>query len=39
MLRDSSEGSATTYTNTFSAKNLGTVAQAPQLVVTYVTVP
>jgi len=39
MLRDSSEGSATTYTNTFAAKNLGTLAQAPQLVVTYVTVP
>jgi hypothetical protein len=39
MLRDSVEGSATARTNTFSAKNLGTLAQAPQLVVTYVTLP
>lgn len=39
MLRDDVEGSATTRTATFSSKNLGTVAQAPQLVVTYVTVP
>lgn len=39
MLRDSAEGSGTAFTNTFSAKNLGTLAQAPQLVVTYVSVP
>ncbi len=39
MLRDDVEGSTTTYTQTFSAKNLGTLAQAPQLIVTYVTVP
>lgn len=39
MLRDDVEGSATTRTATFSAKELGTVAQEPQLVVTYVTVP
>lgn len=39
MLRDDVEGSATSYTATFSAKELGTPAQAPQLVVTYVTVP
>jgi len=39
MLRDDAEGSATTYTSTYSAKELGTVAQAPQLVVTYVAVP
>ena len=39
MIRDDAEGSATAYTATFSAKELGTVAQAPQLVVTYVTVP
>lgn len=39
MLRDDVEGSATTYTQTYSAKNLGTAAQAPQLVITYVTVP
>lgn len=39
MLRDDVEGSATTRTMTFSAKNLGTVAQAPQLVITYVTAP
>ena len=39
MLRDDVEGSATTRTSTFSAKELGTVAQAPQLVVTYVSVP
>jgi hypothetical protein len=35
MLRDDVEGSATTRTSTFSAKNLGTLAQAPQLVITY----
>jgi hypothetical protein len=39
MLRDDVEGSATTYTQTYSAKNLGTAAQAPQVVITYVTVP
>jgi hypothetical protein len=39
MIRDDVEGSATTRTATFSAKELGTVAQEPQLVVTYVTVP
>jgi hypothetical protein len=39
MIRDDSEGSSTTRTTTFSAKNLGTLAQAPQLVVTYVTAP
>ena len=39
MLRDDVENSATAYTLTFSAKNLGTLAQAPQLIVTYVTVP
>ena len=38
MLRDDVEGSATAYTNTESAKDLGTLAQAPQLIVTYVTV-
>jgi large repetitive protein len=39
MIRDDTEGSATTRTSTFSAKELGTVAQEPQLVVTYVLVP
>lgn len=39
MIRDDAEGSATTRTATFSAKELGTVAQKPQLVITYVTVP
>jgi hypothetical protein len=39
MIRDDVEGSLTTRTATFSAKELGTVAQGPQLVVTYVTVP
>ena len=39
MLRDHVENSATAYTLTFSAKNLGTLAQAPQLIVTYVAVP
>ena len=39
MIRDDTEGSATTRTSTFAAKELGTVAQEPQLVVTYVTVP
>jgi hypothetical protein len=39
MLRDDVEGSATTYTQTYAAKDLGTAAQAPQLVITYVAVP
>jgi hypothetical protein len=39
MIRDDTEGSATTRTATFAAKQLGTLAQEPQLVVTYVTVP
>jgi hypothetical protein len=37
MLRDDVEASATTRTSTFSAKDLGTLAQAPQLVITYTT--
>lgn len=39
MIRDDTEGSATTRTATFTAKELGTIAQEPQLVITYVTVP
>ena len=39
MLRDDVEGSATARTTTFSAKNLGTASQGPQLVITYVAVP
>jgi hypothetical protein len=39
MLRDDVEGSSTAFTQTTSAKDLGTLAQAPQLVVTYVLVP
>lgn len=39
MIRDDSESSGTARTVTFSAKNLATLAQAPQLVVTYVTTP
>jgi hypothetical protein len=39
MLRDDVEGSATLRTQTYAAKNLGTAGQAPQLVITYVTVP
>ncbi|MBA3688165.1 MAG: DNRLRE domain-containing protein [Chloroflexi bacterium] len=39
MIRDDTEGSATTRTATFTAKELGTVAQEPQLVITYVRVP
>ena len=39
MIRDDTESSATARTVTFSAKDLGTLAQAPQLVVTYVTTP
>lgn len=38
MIRDDTEGSATTRTATFAAKELGTIVQEPQLVVTYVTV-
>jgi hypothetical protein len=39
MIRDDTEGSATVRTTTFSAKELGTLAQAPQLVITWVAVP
>ena len=39
MLRDDVEGSTTVRTQTSSAKNLGILAQAPQLIVTYVAVP
>jgi len=39
MLRDDAENSGTTRTITFSTKELATLAQAPQLVVTYVNVP
>lgn len=39
MLRDDSESSATTYAETFAAKDLGTLGEAPQLVVSYVQVP
>jgi xanthosine utilization system XapX-like protein len=39
MIRDDTEGSATTRTATFAAKELGTIAQEPQLVITYVRVP
>jgi xanthosine utilization system XapX-like protein len=39
MIRDDAEGSATTRTASFSAKELATFAQEPQLVITYVTVP
>jgi hypothetical protein len=39
MIRDDTEGSSPTRTATFTAKELGTVAQEPQLVITYVTVP
>ena len=38
MIRDDTEGSATTRTTTLSAKELGTVPQEPQLVITYVRV-
>ncbi len=38
MLRDDVEASATARTTTFATKNLGTVGQAPQLVITYVAV-
>lgn len=39
MIRDDVEGSATARTVTFAAKNLGTLARVPQLVVTYTLVP
>jgi hypothetical protein len=39
MIRDDTEGSSPTRTTTFSTKELATLAQAPQLVVTYVTAP
>jgi hypothetical protein len=39
MLRDDSEGSTVARTSTFSAKELASLSQAPQLVVTYVTTP
>ncbi|HET9614258.1 MAG TPA: DNRLRE domain-containing protein [Candidatus Limnocylindrales bacterium] len=39
MLRDDVESSSTTRTATFSAKNLGTIAQVPELIVTWVAVP
>jgi len=39
MIRDDTENSVTTRTATFSAKNLGTLAQAPQLIVTYTVAP
>ena len=39
MIRDDTEGSSTTRTTTFASKEQGTVAQEPQLVITYVTVP
>ena len=39
MIRDDTEGSATTRTATFTAKELATVPQEPQLVITYVRVP
>jgi hypothetical protein len=37
MMRDDAEGSTITYTATFSSKDLGTLAQSPQLIVTYTT--
>ncbi len=39
MIRDDTEGSATVRTATFSAKELASIGQLPELVVTYVTVP
>jgi len=39
MIRDDSEGSNQARTSTFSAKELGTLAQAPQLLVTYAVTP
>jgi hypothetical protein len=39
MIRDDAEGSSPPRTVSFSAKDLGTLAQAPELIVTYVTTP
>jgi hypothetical protein len=39
MLRDDVESSATVRTSTFSAKELATVGQVPELAITYVVVP
>jgi len=39
MIRDDAEGSATTNTETLSAKELGSLARETQLVISYVTVP
>jgi hypothetical protein len=39
MIRDDVEGSATSQTVTVSAKELNTIGQVPQLVITYVLVP
>ncbi len=39
MIRDDVEGSATARTATFASKQLGTLARAPQLIVTYVAGP
>jgi hypothetical protein len=39
MLRDDAEDSATTRTWTAATKELGTLGRAPQLIVTYVTLP
>jgi xanthosine utilization system XapX-like protein len=39
MIRDDGEGTSPARTATFSAKEQGTVAQEPQLVITYVVVP
>ena len=39
MLRDDAENAASTVFSTFSSKDAGVAAQAPQLIVTYVTVP
>jgi len=39
MIRDDTEATSPARTATFSAKELATVAQEPQLVITYVTVP
>jgi hypothetical protein len=35
MIRDRTESQGTARTATFSSKNLGTLAQSPQLIVTY----
>jgi hypothetical protein len=39
MLRDDLEGTTPTRTTTFSAKEQGSAARGPQLVITYVVVP